>query len=62
MSATTERAVRLVKAQGVRDAAAKILGNRYSPAETTFERSYNFAMNDAAGILVEMAEEMEKSE
>jgi hypothetical protein len=60
MSDATARTVRLVKAQGIREASQKIRDNRYTPAETPWQRQYNFAMNDAADLLLEMAHEMEK--
>jgi len=59
MSDATARTVRLVKAQGIRDAAAKLLDNVYSPPSTTWEMDYNFAMRDAANFLIEAATELE---
>lgn len=59
MSDATARAVRLVKAQGIREAAGMLLNHLYDSPESAFERNYNFATRDAINRLTSLATEME---
>lgn len=60
MSDTTARTIRLVKAQGIREAAAKLHDILYPHPDSTWARNYNFAIRDAINELTELAGELEK--
>jgi len=60
MTDARARAVRLVKAQGIREAAVDLLNHCYDGPETTFERNYNFATRDAVSRLNALANELEE--
>jgi hypothetical protein len=60
MSNSTARTIRLIKAQAVRDAAAIVRGNKYAELSGDgFKSNYNMAMEDAADLLLGIANDLE---
>ena len=60
MSDSTARAIRLVKAEALRTAAATIRGNKYKELSGDgFKSNYNMGMEDAADLLLDLANDLE---
>lgn len=60
MSESTARTVRLIKADALRQAAVTVRLNKYGDLSGDgFKSNYNMAMEDAADILLNLANDLE---